>query len=905
MTGGLVNGNNYNWNDNDVNVGTDNDSVFPRFFMLNATSLAKPKAKEHLSTDIENVKSDIILIEETWFTRKLDSANLQINGYTLYRRDRRDGRKGGGVCIYARDSYKCTVLNPDIFGETNAHIEVLWLHCVTDHCSCIICLCYHPPNPLYNCSQIIHHITSGIEHLQSSYPNDFMLVAGDFNALNTDFISTDLGFYQLVKEHTHMNHIIDKVFVSRPGLYNHCYTMRSIVKTKHRAVIFTVDHGTSSQSDRHKSKTKCIVYDKRQPNIDRLRHHLGTYDWSSLYNGHSIDEMYTIFIEVVNTAINTCIPSKTVTLRPTEPYYITPYVKSLLIKRSKLRRRGRTTEADELAVKINDLINQAQLSKLSKLSASNPAELWKYVRATTGDQKSVGTGEAASKFLSSPNLVNEFFAKISTDNNYSIKNVLNVLNANTPYDDISEVIEPFQPYFVENLLRRLKHTSPGFDAVPSWLFKSCSFEIAEIVTFLINTSLASGSIPNNWRTAIVTPIQKKSCPQSLSDFRPISVTPILSRVTEKLVVSKWLRPSLISSSIEDQFAFRQTGSTSCALIKLIDCISSSFEHGNNSVQGLMVDFSKAFDTVDHAILVAKLHQLTLPYCIKQWIVSFLINRSQIVKIDGQHSPAVSINRGIVQGSALGPYLFILMISDLKPLGNDTFYVKYADDLTVVVPEHSKVTVAQERHHILSWAIDNKLIVNEQKTFDTTFYKRIAPPITDNSNVSNNNNNRPIVDFKLLGVNIDNRLNFVNHVNSLITVCSQRFYILKVLKNQGMSKQNLHIIYNSIVINRILYCLSVWGGYVRTCDIDRFNSLFRRAKKYGYTHVTYDFIGLLYTSDSRLFTKIQSPSHCLNYMLPPKSSSLSLRKRGHDFLLPVAKSEHYKKSFLPRILYSFI
>ena len=870
--------------------------------MLNATSLAKPNAKEHLSADIQNFQCDMILIVETWFNHKHNSADFAIDGYSLYRRDRHGKRKGGGLCLYARNEFKCSILNVDSESQSDNNIEVLWILCNTDCCSFIVCLCYHPPNPLYKCSQIIDHISNGIDYFTSLYTTDFILVAGDFNSLNTDFISVDLGFYQLVKEFTHMNHIIDKVFINRPGIYNRCYTVRSIVKTKHRAIIFTTQNDANNGAQ-PKTKSKCSVYDTRPHNIDRLRYFLGTYNWSTLYDCLTIDDIYTAFINVLNVAINTCIPSKTVTMRSTDPYYITPYIKSLLVKRNKLRRKGRTMEADELAVKINDLIRQVQITRLNKLSASNTAELWKFVRPKNSKQSTAAP--SSSSLLSSPDEVNAFSAKISTDENYNIADVLAANNATTSIDgDINDPIEPLQPYFIENLLHKLKHTSPGFDGIPAWLFNSCSYEIAEIVTFLINKSLMLGIVPNNWRTAIVTPIQKNPCPQSLSDFRPISVTPILSRLTEKLIVSKWLRPALSASSIQDQFAFKQTGSTTCALIKLVDTITLSFEDGNNYVSGLMVDFSKAFDTVDHAILVSKLNGLGLPPCIRQWIVSFLLNRSQIVKLNGQYSSSVPINRGIVQGSAIGPYLFVLMISDLKPLGKDNTYVKYADDLTVVVPEHSQVTVEQERHHIFLWAAKNKLIINLKKTYETCYVKHqryLDQLLIFKSDIDVTN------DHKLLGVYIDSKLNFRAHIDHLITVCSQRFYILKLLRNQGLPISALHIVYNSIIVNKILYCLSVWGGYVRETDVDRFNALFRRARKYSYTDTVYDFKGLLYNSDRKLFAKLQSPLHCLNHILPPVKSTtaLSLRNRGHDFNLPLSTIDIRKHSFMPRALYNFV
>ena len=373
-------------------------------------------------------------------------------------------------------------------------------------------------------------------------------------------------------------------------------------------------------------------------------------------------------------------------------------------------------------------------------------------------------------------------------------------------------------------------------------------------------------------------------------------------MTEKLVVNRWLRPALTAVNLIDQFAFKQTGSTECALIKLFDTVTSAFERGNKYVKAFLVDFSKAFDTVDHAIIIRKLNHLDMPPSIKQWIFSFLYNRAQIVKVNGHLSSAVPINRGIVQGSALGPYLFLLMIADLVPQANCNTYIKYADDLTVLVPEDSDTQIEAEFQHIRSYADINNLYINEIKTKETIFYNNrimncFSPSVPGIE----------IIDCgKLLGVFIDHRMTFQEHVKNLLTICSQRLYLLKLLKTQGLSLSALHIVYNSLIIGRIIYCLSAWGGFVKVCDIERFNSLFRRAKRYGYTDVLYDFKGLLYTSDSKLFSKIQHSQHCLNHILPPDKipASMDLRKRGHTFTLPGAHTPIYKNSFLIRCLYSF-
>jgi hypothetical protein len=115
---------------------------------------------------------------------------------------------------------------------------------------------------------------------------------------------------------------------------------------------------------------------------------------------------------------------------------------------------------------------------------------------------------------------------------------------------------------VEYLLRKIKNTSPGYDKIPCWVFKTCSYDLAEVIVFIINYSILSGVVPSSWLTAIVTPVLKVSNPKTLSDFRPISVTPVLSRLTEKFIVRNWLSFALSEIDLSDQFAFRPAGGPS-------------------------------------------------------------------------------------------------------------------------------------------------------------------------------------------------------------------------------------------------------------------------------------------------------------------------------------------------------
>jgi len=130
------------------------------------------------------------------------------------------------------------------------------------------------------------------------------------------------------------------------------------------------------------------------------------------------------------------------------------------------------------------------------------------------------------------------------------------------------------------VLRKLKNIAPGCDNLPAWLFKKCSVELADVVAKLLSKSYAVGKVYANWKLAVVTPVPKIAKPTSFSDFRPISVTPILLRVAEKILVNKWVFPAIPTNAIRDQFAFRTTGSTTCALVNLLHHVGCMLETNN-------------------------------------------------------------------------------------------------------------------------------------------------------------------------------------------------------------------------------------------------------------------------------------------------------------------------------------
>lgn len=241
---------------------------------------------------------------------------------------------------------------------------------------------------------------------------------------------------------------------------------------------------------------------------------------------------------------------------------------------------------------------------------------------------------------------------------------------------------------------------------------------------------------------------------------------------------------------------------------------------------MLIDFSKAFDTVSHGIVISKLNLLDIPASIKNWVISFLTGRTQITRIVDCFSGALAINRSIVQGSGIGPSLYILMESDLRPISMNNFLFKFADDTNLLVPEKSDITMKEEFENVLDWARRNKMIINFSKTKEIVFHR---PHPSKFSLLPSFDNIAMVRQAKLLGILISDNLSFESHVNAVLCSCSQRFYLLKMLRDGGMSIRNLNVIYDALIVNRISYCLSAWGGFLNSEQIGRLNALLNRAK----------------------------------------------------------------------------
>ena len=329
----------------------------------------------------------------------------------------------------------------------------------------------------------------------------------------------------------------------------------------------------------------------------------------------------------------------------------------------------------------------------------------------------------------------------------------------------------------------------------------------------MNLSLPTGVAPAAWQVAVITPVLKHSIITGPNDLRPISVTPIVSRIVERLVVKDHIMKYVPCEQLFDQYGFKRTGSTTAALIDVTHTVVTMLET-SSCVRCLLIDFSKAFDSVDHIKLVNKLKQYGLNHRIITWIVSFLTDRSQYTKVGGYISRLQFINRSNVQASGISPCLFIIMILILKARADTSHMAKYADDATLLVPEITCLSIEEEIRFVQKWACDNKLSINLSKTKEIVFHRPNPRSILVTSPLQTIER---VTSTKLLGVCISHHFATNAQTEYVLKICNQRLYLLNQLKKQGLPRKQLEQVFESIVLSRITYAVGAWRGFTSIAE----------------------------------------------------------------------------------------
>ena len=348
-----------------------------------------------------------------------------------------------------------------------------------------------------------------------------------------------------------------------------------------------------------------------------------------------------------------------------------------------------------------------------------------------------------------------------------------------------------------------------------------SNNILDILTLIINQSLCTGIVPHSSKIAKITPIYKKDDIHITDNYRPISLLPIISKVLEKVVFLQ-LYDYFVKNNLlyDSQYGFRKLHSTELASLEFTDKIINNLDQGKLPL-AIFLDLSKAFDTIDHSILIHKLHYYGVRGTSLDWFKSYLCNRTQFVQYNDCNSSQSKITTGVPQGSILGPLLFIIYMNDISTVTNKFHFTLYADDTSLVEPLCSFTSdlnnqtevadsINKELKLITDWLCLNKLSLNAKKTKLMIFHHRQRNITKFKLKLQINDTEiEQVSQFNFLGLMLDECLTWNPHIQKISAKISVVNGTLRRLK-KFLPCNILKTIYNALIQPHLNYGVLLWG-----------------------------------------------------------------------------------------------
>ena len=333
------------------------------------------------------------------------------------------------------------------------------------------------------------------------------------------------------------------------------------------------------------------------------------------------------------------------------------------------------------------------------------------------------------------------------------------------------------------------------------------------LTHIINLSLKTGDFPDQLKIAKVIPLFKSGDRNCIDNYRPISILPAFSKVFEKIISSRLInyleKNNLLT---EHQHGFRGQRSTESAVLQFVNNVYRNLEDKLH-VAGVFIDLSKAFDTLDHKILLHKLEYLRIRGVSLKLFGSYLHARKQTVYCNQNYSPLQSIVKGVPQGSVLGPLFFLMYINDFINASTKFKFLMYADDTTLLISDknlHSLYrNLMSELQKVKFWVQANKLKMNISKTNLILFQNRsiknsILPVFLDEEII------KQVSHAKFLGVIIDENLNWKTHIDKICLKISKLNGILYKIRH-NLTSESMISIYYTLCYPHLIYCVPIWAS----------------------------------------------------------------------------------------------
>lgn len=782
----------------------------------------------------------VIGLSETW----LKPSNCDMynhDGYSSVHKTRLQ-QNGGGVSLLI-DKSITFVERDDIACLLDDEAESVFIEIGKDvfktQKKLIIGEIYRPPNTN------IENFCTKMEHVMKKLDaeNASCYFMGDFNINLLNY-----------ENHTNTNDFLDSMFahgyiplISRPTrvteftatLIDHIYTnaLNTLDEGMYLNGImycdisdhFPVFHICKSCIKKKEGKTVVYRQVANEKNLIRFKQELDKTKWDEIYCENSAQNGYDKFIMKFDKLYKKCIPVKKYVLRPMAKPWMTECLLNSVKRKNKLyfmyiknpsaeseqrykAYRNKLTHVLRISQKryIQNMLDKynCDMKKSWKLINSiidNKGRSRKLPDEIRTDEGSLNDGAKIADYF------NEYFTSVGPKLARSLsKSNVNPISL-VKYEAITSLsLTPVENDEMSKTLGMLKDTSCGYDGYKPSVVKYVKTEIVKPLSYVVNLSLQQGIFPDKLKHAIVTPIHKGGEKKKVENYRPISVLPVFSKVYERVMYNRLL--SFLETNdilYKHQYGFRPGFSTDQALIHVTDNILQALDNKEHLV-GVFMDLAKAFDTINHDLLIQKLKQYGIKGRCNMWFRSYLSNRCQQVRYNGVLSEKRQIECGVPQGSILGPLLFIVFINDLYKCSKELTLILFADDTNAFMKgtniNDTIDSLNIELAKVAVWFDANQLSLNIKKTHYMIFSNR---HVTSAKFVHIKGLRiEQVYCTKFLGVFIDDKLTWKEHImytkNKISKCIGMLHKVSKVFSKNVKLK-----LYKTFIQPHLMYCNVVW------------------------------------------------------------------------------------------------
>ncbi len=649
--------------------------------------------------DLEIVKQHspkVIAISETWLdsSKNLNTHFSCHKAYEIYRTDRKN-RDGGGVALFVNEEFHSYSVESCCFGE----IDTLWVMTIVGGVKYLMAVVYRPPN---TDSQCLSLLTCQVKQMLQKYPSANPIIFGDFNLSGidwvnetapnaygqADFLTEMIGNYmhQYVTSPTNGLNILDLVFSTEPFLFNN---------VEHYPPLGNSDHDVIKLSLPTKDMLSQSVDYRRDwssVNFDAINMSLEAVNWDELFSTcPTVDSVWNEFRRVLDNLIEVYVPLKEV--KKVSKNYVPKSLRKLQNKKKAAHQDKKlnphNSQKSENFRKASKTLRKAVKTYYFEkeqeiLADNNAASFFKYATSKFKFKPTIAIlndGNNGANIVESngkAELLNTYFASVFTTDN----GVLPII----PRLDLQSLLEEvfFDADSICETIKTFNNSrSRGPDMYPPFFLKKIAKNISRPLCTIFAVSLSSQTVPVDWKLANVTAIYKgKGSRHDPKSYRPISLTSVVCKIMEKIIRKAMFKHldlnNLISSS---QHGFRSAFSTTTQLLDFLEWVTKRFDV-NDAIDVIYLDIAKAFDSVSHPKLIARLSQYGIRGSLLGWLTNFLSGRRQRVGIDGTFSQWESVTSGVPQGTVLGPILFLIYINELAEIANPSNVKLYADDAKI-------------------------------------------------------------------------------------------------------------------------------------------------------------------------------------------------------------------------------